>query len=528
MSGLGRRSAVLLTLIAAVVAGAVPAAAQAVQRYAAPAPTGTGTACTQANPCDLETAVEDAAVVDGDEIIVTPGSYAVVNLTIADAIDLHGQALQPTPTIVGSGSTAVNVIDAATVRDLKIEGTAVGVAAGPNATGTTLERLSVHAGGPGGTACVISDPTTVRDSLCWQSGANSKGLGAGLSTFPGTYTVRLRNVTAVGASHGVGFDIFASPNVNFEIDASNVIADGATADVRAAAAGGASVTIALASSNYATEQETTGGGGVSATVTDPGTGGNQIAAPIFVNPISGDFHQATGSPTIDAGTVDSFLGPTDFDGDARTLEGNGVCPTAPDIGADEFIGGGPIDCDPPETTIASGPTGTTTDSTPTFGLVSDEPGSTFECKLDAAAFAPCSTPFTTASLADGSHTLEVRATDPSGNTDPTPAVRDFAVDTSVAADTDPPETTITGAPKAKVKAKRKSAKVTFSFASDESGGGYECALDKEPFAPCTSPVKRKVRKGKHTFSVRAVDAAGNADATPAAATFKVMRKRKRK
>ncbi len=70
--------------------------------------------------------------------------------------------------------------------------------------------------------------------------------------------------------------------------------------------------------------------------------------------------------------------------------------------------------------------------------------------------------------------------------------------------------------------------MTFSFSSDESGGSYECALDGEAFAPCSSPVKRKVKKGKHTFSVRAVDAAGNADATPATATFKVKRKRKRK
>lgn len=412
------------------------------------------------------------------------------------------------------------------MRDLKIEGTSVGVQVGPNATGATLERLSVHAGGAGGTACAIADPATVRDSLCWQSGSGSKGLGTSLSTFAGIYTIRLRNVTAVGSSFGIGFDL-SGPGVDFQIDARNVIADGTSADIRAAASSGASSTITLASSNYFTEQETTGGGGVSASVTDPGTGGNQTAAPVFFNAPAGDFHQVAGSPTIDAGTTDSLTGPTDFDGDARTLEGDGVCPTAPDIGADEFIGGGPIDCDPPETTIGSGPTGTTSDNTPTFGLLSDEPGSTFECRLVGAAFASCSTPFTTAPLADGSHTLEVRATDPSGNTDATPASRNFAVDTSVPADTDPPETTITGGPKAKLKTKRKSAKVTFAFSSDESGGSYECALDNEPFAPCTSPLTRKVKKGKHTFSVRALDAAGNADATPATATFKVKRKRKK-
>lgn len=39
---------------------------------------------------------------------------------------------------------------------------------------------------------------------------------------------------------------------------------------------------------------------------------------------------------------------------------------------------GPIDCDPPETTIFGGPTGPTANPTPTFDLQSDEPNSTFE------------------------------------------------------------------------------------------------------------------------------------------------------
>ena len=38
-------------------------------------------------------------------------------------------------------------------------------------------------------------------------------------------------------------------------------------------------------------------------------------------------------------------------------------------------------------------------------------GSTFECRVDGGAWGSCSTPETTASLADGAHTFEVRATD---------------------------------------------------------------------------------------------------------------------
>lgn len=91
--------------------------------------------------------------------------------------------------------------------------------------------------------------------------------------------------------------------------------------------------------------------------------------------------------------------------------------------------GGDVSSDttPPETTIDSGPSGATSDSTPTFEFSSSEPGSTFECRVDTAAFASCSSPHTTTPLGDGGHTFEVRAIDPAGNVDPTPARDSFTV-----------------------------------------------------------------------------------------------------
>jgi Zn-dependent metalloprotease len=86
-----------------------------------------------------------------------------------------------------------------------------------------------------------------------------------------------------------------------------------------------------------------------------------------------------------------------------------------------------VDTDPPEATITSGPSGTTDDSTPTFGFSSDEPGSTFECRVDGVPFAACTSPHTTAVLALGAHTFEVQATDLAGNTQATPASRGFTV-----------------------------------------------------------------------------------------------------
>ena len=91
----------------------------------------------------------------------------------------------------------------------------------------------------------------------------------------------------------------------------------------------------------------------------------------------------------------------------------------------------------------------------------------------------------------------------------------------------PPETTITRAPKETLKV-RKTATVTYEFGSDQAGSTFRCRIDAQPQGPCTSPLTlRKLRKGTHLFEVVAVDAAGNADATPATDTFKVKRKRRR-
>lgn len=92
------------------------------------------------------------------------------------------------------------------------------------------------------------------------------------------------------------------------------------------------------------------------------------------------------------------------------------------------------------------------------------------------------------------------------------------------ADTTPPETTIVTGPPNKTKKKRAS----FEFISSEPGSSFECSLDGGAFAPCASGHTFKAKKGRHSFAVRAIDAAANVDPTPARDDWKVRKKRKKK
>jgi dipeptidyl aminopeptidase/acylaminoacyl peptidase len=204
-------------------------------------------------------------------------------------------------------------------------------------------------------------------------------------------------------------------------------------------------------------------------------------------------------PTYDVYSVNAT------DGSSPTnITGDGSFNFSPDWGV-------PGDSTAPETTIDSGPSGTIGTSSATFTFSSNELASTFECSLDGAGFEPCSSPVTYNGLADGPHTFAVRATDVAQNADTSPATRSFTVDTAV------PETAIVSGPSGTVS----TSTVAFAFSATE-GGSFQCRLDGGAFAPCTSPVTyTDLTDGSHTFEVRATDAVGNTDASPAARTFVV-------
>src|SRR5207244_585302 len=84
----------------------------------------------------------------------------------------------------------------------------------------------------------------------------------------------------------------------------------------------------------------------------------------------------------------------------------------------------------PDTTITSSPANPTTATSASFGFTSTETGSSFQCALDGAAFAACSSPQPYSGLGATSHTFQVKATDTAGNTDATPASYTWTVQQS--------------------------------------------------------------------------------------------------
>jgi hypothetical protein len=167
----------------------------------------------------------------------------------------------------------------------------------------------------------------------------------------------------------------------------------------------------------------------------------------------------------------------------------------------------------PSTSITSNPPTVTNVTSANFTFTSNEPATTFQCRLDTAAFAPCANPATYADLAAGKHTFRVRAVDPASNVDASPAVYTWNIDTT------PPNTSITRKPAAVTT----STNATFTFTSNQAKSTFECNLDNGGFSACASPATYNgLAVGSHNFTVQAIDPASNVDATPANVDWTIL------
>ncbi len=168
-----------------------------------------------------------------------------------------------------------------------------------------------------------------------------------------------------------------------------------------------------------------------------------------------------------------------------------------------------IDTTAPSAVTISGPSGLTNDNTPTYTLGGGT-GGTIQCKVDGGSYAAAASPYTTAALSEGAHTITCRAVDAAGNTT-AETTKSITVDTTA-----PTVSIADGTP-------RWDGKHDFTFTSNEAGTVFQCKVDAGSYATVTSPYTTAVlSNGSHTFTCIGTDAAGNAT-SPVVKSFGVFK-----
>lgn len=317
----------LVSVVGAVLAAAAitPAAASAAtQRYASPS--GSGTACSSATPCAISQAITAASL--GDQVIVKPGNYPLTTtLQTPTQVTVRGVAGQPRPRLQfgGAAQFGLRLTGGSTLRYVEVDqsGSAPALVTGAAAINQVIAR-----GTNTGVETAEIQNSTIRNSLVVASGADATALITG--TNGATNTSTYRNVTAIATGSGsVAINAEAlGANGNATINLANVIAwagPAATASLEVSTDwSGAHAMINTTHSSYGTEDYN---GSNTQILSD---GSDLGHAPLFANAAAGNYHEATGSPTINAGANDPLNGTLDVDGDPRTI-------ATTDIGADEFV-----------------------------------------------------------------------------------------------------------------------------------------------------------------------------------------------
>jgi murein DD-endopeptidase MepM/ murein hydrolase activator NlpD len=168
----------------------------------------------------------------------------------------------------------------------------------------------------------------------------------------------------------------------------------------------------------------------------------------------------------------------------------------------------------PDTTITSQPAPSGTATTVAFAFASNEPGTTFTCQWDGSPWAPCTSP-TTRGLSVGAHTFAVRATDPAGNTDPSPATSAFTITAPALSPTPTPTATAPEQMKAPTVVVRGRRVIVKWKAAEPNGSPITRYLvdiskgkDKTLEVSARKTVFKRLRPGRYRIRIAARNAVG--------------------
>jgi hypothetical protein len=157
-----------------------------------------------------------------------------------------------------------------------------------------------------------------------------------------------------------------------------------------------------------------------------------------------------------------------------------------------------VDTVAPVVSFDTTPDDPTEERSASFEFGADEDVDRFECGLDGAAFAECTSPRNIEGpLSFGEHAFAVRAIDFAGNRGKAETYR-WKVERG-----EGPTVTITKGPDPLTK----QTTATFEISAPDAAR-LECHVDGDDFERCSSPFTQRVDEGDHVFVVRGVNEAG--------------------
>lgn len=323
-----------LAAAAVVLAAAAPAAHAADPRYASP--TGSGTACTDAAPCELYDAIKGAPA--NSEVIIKTGSYGSEGAPLSEdgqintvGLNIHGEAGKPRPVIYSTTDYPMGIYGGnSRLSHVELQG----MRTGPGLSQVVL-NLSFKPGSVAddvvvrsrfGYACFLGNTQTIRNSVCRDTSPAGQGTAfAQLGAIYGPTNGTVRNST-LWSDAGLAINQSSIATRPMSLNLVNVIArtGSATAVINSKTTDNATIT--ATTSNLGAVANA--GGAVGPTVATNAT----MPSPVFVNSATGDFRQKPESDaTIDRGTTATENGPFAYGGLIPRFIGAGT-----DIGADEL------------------------------------------------------------------------------------------------------------------------------------------------------------------------------------------------
>jgi hypothetical protein len=496
-------------MVACVLVLACPAAASANTVYAAPRGAVVGQCSSPASACEIHRAVGIAQ--PGDNVALLPGDYTLSSsLSILGNLTVYG-APGHQSRIQEQGDAIVEVGNQAVMQDIEVD-----APTGPSTTAVyahdaTLDRMVIkNAGTPNGGwayALVVRGVSSVLDSLL--IAPNSGGMG--LDAWNGSVTLRNDDIFGFAGMRAY-YDppndpsqASSYPAGNVTVNIRNSILHATSVSFDGEAYGGTGSGAATIDIDFSNFSSIIGG-----TVTS-GQNNQTTTAPTYANAGAGDYREAPGSVTIDAG-ITTGLGPLDLAGDLRAIG------AGPDIGAFEHVIKGSA------ATLRASPV------TPASAILHGSArnggaGATYRFNYGLTSRYGSHTP--ARSLAPRSSAQSVAAA--IAGLKPGTRYHFQLVVTNGAGSANGADRTLTTPPDTKITQSQidsKQHRASFSFAGLGSVTGFQCGLLKPrqtraSYSSCTTPkAYGNLGPGSYTFLVRALNA-GGADPTPAKKTFRI-------